>query len=33
MSDDTRWWLSLPPCPKCDRPHVLTDCVRENGDA
>jgi hypothetical protein len=20
------WWLALPPCPKCGKPHVLIDC-------
>jgi hypothetical protein len=22
------WWLTLPPCPKCGRSHVLTDCTQ-----
>lgn len=26
MSGDGRWWLYLPPCPRCNRSHVLTDC-------
>ncbi len=26
MEDRRKWWLFLPPCPKCERSHVLTDC-------
>lgn len=26
MNDDARWWLTLPPCPRCGRSHVLADC-------
>jgi len=24
--DDARWWLTLPPCPKCGLSHVLINC-------
>lgn len=27
MSADP-WWLTLPPCPRCQKSHVLTDCTR-----
>jgi hypothetical protein len=26
--DSTPWWLTLPPCPKCEKPHVLIDCTK-----
>ena len=25
---DPRWWLNLPPCAKCHKSHVLTDCTK-----
>lgn len=28
MNDGTRWWLTLPLCPECGQPHVLTDCTK-----
>lgn len=28
MRDDSKWWLYLPPCPRCSRSHVLIDCVQ-----
>jgi hypothetical protein len=27
-ADDPRWWLNLPPCPRCSKSHVLIDCTR-----
>jgi hypothetical protein len=26
MTNDDRWWLNLPPCPRCEKSHVLADC-------
>jgi ribosomal protein S27AE len=26
--DNSRWWLHLPPCPRCGKSHVLTDCTK-----
>lgn len=28
MHDHGSWWLNLPPCPECERSHVLTDCTK-----
>jgi hypothetical protein len=28
MHDDSKWWLYLPPCSRCNRSHVLTDCTK-----
>ena len=28
MKVDLPWWLTLPPCPKCGKSHVLIDCSR-----
>jgi hypothetical protein len=25
---DVVWWLNLPPCPHCQKSHVLTDCAK-----
>ena len=27
MHDDSKWWLTLPDCPRCGKSHVLTDCA------
>jgi ribosomal protein S27AE len=28
MKDEARWWLHMPPCPRCSKSHVLADCAK-----